>query len=53
MLDFDAVQAALARLGANADAAESHGTLCALLIGNASLADWLGHTLPDMPDPGN
>ncbi len=53
MLDFDAVQAALARLGANADAAESHGTLCALLIGNASLADWLGHTLPDMPDPGD
>lgn len=53
MLDFDAVQAALERLGANTDAAESHGTLCALLLDNTTLPDWLGHTLDDLPDPGD
>ena len=53
MLDFDAVQDALERLEANAGAAESHGTLCALLIANASFADWLGHTLDDMPESGD
>ena len=43
MLDFDNVQTALEGLGANVDAAESHGTLCALLIDNSGLATWLGH----------
>ncbi len=53
MLDFDQVQSALESLGANADAAESHGTLCALLIDNSTLATWLGHTLDDLPEAGN
>jgi len=53
MLDFDLVQSALERLGATGDAAESHGTLCALLIDNAPCATWLGHTLDDLPEPGN
>jgi len=53
MLDFDSVQAALQDLGATADAAESHGTLCALLLDNAVLATWLGHTLEELPDKGN
>ena len=50
MLDFDRVQAALEGLGANVDAAEAHGTLCALLLENADLPVWLGHTLDDLPD---
>jgi yecA family protein len=50
MLDFDRVQTALEQLGANVDAAEAHGTLSALLIDNASLATWLGHTLDELPD---
>ncbi|MDH3636791.1 MAG: UPF0149 family protein [Gammaproteobacteria bacterium] len=53
MLDFDSVQTALQDLGATADAAESHGTLCALLLDSAALATWLGHTLEDLPDRGN
>ncbi len=53
MLDFDQVQEALERLGATADAAESHGTLCALLIANADLAAWLAHTLEDLPSSGD
>ncbi len=53
MLDFDQVQEALGRLGATTDAAESHGTLCALLIANADLAAWLGHTLEDLPAAGD
>lgn len=53
MLDFDQVQSALERLGANVDAAESHGTLCALLIDNAPCASWLGHTLDELPDKGD
>ena len=53
MLDFDEVQRALTQLGASTDAAESHGTLCALLIDNATLAVWLGHTLDELPDRGN
>jgi yecA family protein len=53
MLDFDQVQSALERLGATADAAESHGTLCALLIDNVPCANWLGHTLDELPDKGN
>lgn len=53
MLDFDEVQAALEGLGANVDAAEAHGTLCALLLENADLPVWLGHTLDDLPDAGD
>jgi hypothetical protein len=50
MLDFDSVQAALEGLGANLDAAEAHGTLCALLLEDADLPTWLGHCLDDLPD---
>jgi hypothetical protein len=50
MLDFDRVQVALEGLGANVDAAEAHGTLCALLLRDADLAGWLGHSLDDLPD---
>jgi len=50
MLDFDLVQQALERLGATGDAAESHGTLSGLLINNATMADWMAHTLDDLPD---
>jgi uncharacterized protein YgfB (UPF0149 family) len=50
MLDFDRVQAALEGLGANVDAAEAHGTLCALLLDNCGLPLWLGHTLDELPD---
>jgi len=50
MIDFDRVQAALEGLGANLDAAEAHGTLCALLLDNVDLPGWLGHTLDDLPD---
>lgn len=53
MLDFDQVQTALGQLGANTDAAESHGTLCGLIINNMSLKGWLAHTLDEMPDPAN
>ena len=53
MLDFDTIQAALERLGATADASESHGTLCALLLDNAALPTWLGHTLDELPERGN
>ena len=53
MLDFDEVQAALERLGASADASESHGTLCALLLDNAALSTWLGHTLDELPQGGD
>ncbi len=50
MLDFDAAQRALERLGANSDAAEAHGTLSALLLDNATLATWLAHTLDELPE---
>jgi len=53
MLDFDQVQSALERLGSTVDAAESHGTLCALLIDNAPSVSWLGHTLDELPDKGD
>jgi uncharacterized protein YgfB (UPF0149 family) len=53
MLDFDLVQSALERLGADVDAAEAHGTLCALLIDNSGFATWLSHTLDDLPESGN
>jgi len=50
MLDFDSIQNALDRLGATADAAESHGTLCGLLLDNSGMAIWLGHTLEELPE---
>lgn len=53
MLDFDRVQAALEGLGANVDAAEAHGTLCALLLKDADLPGWLAHSLDDLPDSGD
>ena len=53
MLDFDRVQTALERLGASVDAAESHGTLCGLILTNISLTGWLAHTLDEMPDRAN
>jgi len=53
MLDFDHVQTALEGLGANVDAAEAHGTLCALLLDNCDLPLWLGHTLDELPDGGD
>jgi len=53
MLDFDRVQAALEGLGANLDAAEAHGTLCALLLEDADFPGWLGHCLDDLPDAGD
>lgn len=53
MLDFDRVQAALEGLGANLDAAEAHGTLCALLLEDADFPGWLGHCLEDLPASGD
>jgi len=50
MSDFERVQSALESLGASADACESHGTLCALLLDNAALSTWLGHTLEELPE---
>jgi len=53
MLDFDSVQNVLQKLGATADASESHGTLCGLLLDNSGMAAWIGHTLDEPPDKGD
>ena len=53
MLDFDSIQNALEKLGATADASESHGTLCGLLLDNSAMATWLKHMLDDLPDRGD
>ncbi len=53
MLEFDAVQTALEKLGSNVDAAEAHGTLCGLMLNNSDMATWLKHTLDDLPDAGD
>ena len=53
MLDFDQVQVALEGLDANVDAAEAHGTLCALLLRDTDLTSWLGHSLDDLPESGD
>ncbi len=53
MLDFDAVQAALEGLGANLDAAEAHGTLCALLLKDNDFPIWIGHCVDDLPNSGD
>ena len=53
MLEFDAVQSALEKLNANVNAAETHGTLCGLLLDNSDMASWLRHTLDDLPETGD
>ncbi|OOG24795.1 hypothetical protein B1C78_08210 [Thioalkalivibrio denitrificans] len=52
MMDFDAVDAAFARAGADTDAAEGHGTLCGMLSINAALPveDWFRELLPEAED---
>ena len=51
--NFDSVQNALQKLGATADASESHGTLSGLLLDNSGIALWLEHTLEEQPDRGD
>ena len=51
--DFDSIQNALQKLGATADASESHGTLCGLLLDNSSITTWLKHSLEELPDRGD
>ncbi len=53
LTNFDSVQNSLESLGATADASESHGTLCGLLLGNATMAVWLEHTLDSVPEQGD
>jgi len=53
MLEFDAVQLALGKLNANVDAAETHGTLCGMLLDNSNMATWLTHTLEVLPEVGD
>lgn len=53
MLEFDAVQSALEKLNASVDAAETHGTLCGLLLDNYDMPGWLKHTLDDLPEAGD
>lgn len=50
MADFDSVQMSLMSLQAMTDAAEAHGTLCGLLIGQQDFARWLEFTLDKLPD---
>jgi uncharacterized protein len=50
MLDFDQAQNGLQQLGAMTDAAEAHGTLCGLLLGNHDFARWLSFTVEVLPD---
>ncbi|ACL73839.1 UPF0149 family protein [Thioalkalivibrio sulfidiphilus] len=52
--DYDTVDAALARAGADTDAAEGHGTLCGMLSVNNAISseDWFRELLPD-PEPGD
>ncbi len=50
MLDFDKLQYSLESLAANAGAAESHGTLCGLLMETAPMSTWIGITLDELPD---
>ena len=49
-LNFDSIQNALQKLDATADASESHGTLCGLLLDNSGMAGWMEHTLESLPD---
>ncbi len=50
MLDFDKLQYSLQSLGANCEAAESHGTLSGLLMESAPMSTWIGLTLDNLPD---
>lgn len=54
MPDYDVVDAALARAGADTGAAEGHGTLCGMLSANAAITaeDWFRELLPDA-EPGD
>jgi len=52
-MDFDSIQSALQNLGASTDAAESHGTLCGLLLDQTGIDVWLRHTFDEMPDRGD
>lgn len=53
MIDFETLQQALDGLDASADAAEAHGMLCALLVGNGALALWLAQILESIPESGD
>ena len=53
MPDFDSVQSTLMGLHAITDAAEAHGTLCGLLIGQQEFSRWLEYTLDPLPDAGD
>ena len=50
MLEFDSIQNALDQLQAVTDAAEAHGTLYGLLLGQQDIGKWLKYTLDSMPD---
>jgi yecA family protein len=50
MADFDRLQNSLQILGSMTDAAESHGTLCGLLLGNQEFERWLSYTLENEVD---
>jgi len=47
--DFSSIQHCLDKLGATADSAEVHGTLCGLLIDNRSSSEWLSTALNKTP----
>lgn len=53
MPDFDQVQQALEKLKTMTDAAEAHGTLCGLLLGQQDFPKWLEHTLEVLPETGD
>ncbi len=50
MQEYEPIQACLARLGANIDAAEAHGLACGLLMGNEGIDAWLRHAFDEVPD---
>ena len=52
-LDFDQLQQALDKLQSMTDAAEAHGTLCGLLMGQHEFSKWLEFTLDKLPDAGD
>ncbi len=47
--DFPSIQHCLDKLGATADCAEVHGSLCGLLIDNRSSSEWLSGALNNTP----
>ncbi len=50
MFDFDSVQNALEKLQSVTDAAEAHGTLCGLMLGQKGLIQWIKVTLEVVPE---